>query len=52
MVTHTRALAQKVYKEFKGQLNQRGWETDRILLCADEWRAQWDLEGIQDKKLF
>ncbi len=45
-------VTQKLFTEFLGRAAQRGWNTKVVQLGADEWRANWSVYGISDKKFY
>ncbi|XP_071849828.1 RUS family member 1-like isoform X2 [Apostichopus japonicus] len=43
-------LCDRLFPQFLTEVKERGWRTDHCLLGIDEWRAEWDLQGIAEKK--
>lgn len=45
-------LCEKLFPQFLAEVTERGWVTAHCQLQVDEWRAEWDLQGISEKKGF
>lgn len=39
------------WPNFKTSVQEAGWKLTPVQLCADEWRAEWDLQGLDSKKV-
>ena len=45
-------ITQRLFTDFLGHASQRGWNTKIVQLGADEWRANWSVYGISEKKYY
>ena len=48
----SRKFVEETYHHFAYEAQRVGWDTSRVLLCADEWRSLWSVHGLPDKKDF
>lgn len=48
----TYVATEKMMPHLLTSLAAQGWITEHFLLCADEWRADWDFSGLPDKKQY
>ncbi|XP_067833418.1 RUS family member 1-like [Heptranchias perlo] len=44
-VAETHLLVERLFPRLVAEARVAGWVTERNLLGADEWRAQWTLKG-------
>ncbi|XP_071944514.1 RUS family member 1-like [Antedon mediterranea] len=45
-------VADHLFPRFLKDLEMAGWKSEPTQLCPDEWRARWNLQGVQDKKIY
>ncbi|XP_077995732.1 RUS family member 1-like [Glandiceps talaboti] len=52
IVLVSQSLADQLFPRFVKELENTGWVTDYNLLGPDEWRANWNLDGVSSKKIY
>lgn len=52
VAAHSYKLAQATFVNFLSEAEKQGWTVSYALLGADEWRADWDIDGVVDKKSY
>ena len=45
-------ISDNLFPQFIAELEMAGWVIGQSLLGTDEWRAEWSLQGIEEKKEF
>lgn len=53
MLAQSHKFMESTFGGFVKLAETQGWKLDPVLLCADEWRADWDLiDGLDSKKSY
>lgn len=50
LITQSLRYVEHAWPAFKQALEDTGWKTTPVQLAADEWRGEWDLQGLESKK--